>query len=184
MLRGGDLCVCQMTAVLELAASTVSSHLSDLRRAGLVTERKSGKWVHYHLVDAGPLADLAAQALRLVDDGRPACGRTCRSCARIRKIPLETFCSTGFDRSAAGGRVCAPTPRRPRADRPPGGTHEPAHTQALAEGCRFSIATSRCGSSSRWRSAWAAATSFPASCRSSTGSASGRRRSRSPSGSS
>ena len=36
MLRGGDLCVCQLTAVLELAASTVSSHLSDLRRAGLV----------------------------------------------------------------------------------------------------------------------------------------------------
>ena len=57
MLRGGDLCVCQMTAVLELAASTVSSHLSDLRRAGLVTERKSGKWVHYHLVTAGPLAE-------------------------------------------------------------------------------------------------------------------------------
>ena len=55
MLQGGDLCVCQMTAVLDLAASTVSSHLSDLRRAGLVTERKSGKWVHYHLIDAGPL---------------------------------------------------------------------------------------------------------------------------------
>ena len=42
MLRGGDLCVCQMTAVLELAASTVSSHLSDLRRAGLVTDADLG----------------------------------------------------------------------------------------------------------------------------------------------
>ena len=71
MLRGGDLCVCQMTAVLELAASTVSSHLGDLRRAGIVTERKSGKWVHYHLVDDGPLAELVRQALRLVRRRRP-----------------------------------------------------------------------------------------------------------------
>ena len=35
MLRGGPLCVCQMTAVLKLAPSTVSAHLSELRSAGL-----------------------------------------------------------------------------------------------------------------------------------------------------
>ena len=101
MLRGGDLCVCQMTAALELAASTVSSHLSDLRRAGLVTERKDGKWVHYHLVDTGPLADLARQALRLVDqDDR--LGQDARVVDGLRRIPLETLCSTGFDRTTVG----------------------------------------------------------------------------------
>jgi DNA-binding transcriptional ArsR family regulator len=45
MLSGGELCVCQMTAVLRLAPSTVSAHLSDLRRSGLVVERKDAKWV-------------------------------------------------------------------------------------------------------------------------------------------
>lgn len=101
MLQGGDLCVCQMTAVLDLAASTVSSHLSDLRRAGLVTERKSGKWVHYHLVDTGPLADLVHRALQLVgDDDR--LGRDARVVGGLRRIPLETLCRAGFDRTTVG----------------------------------------------------------------------------------
>ncbi len=33
MLRDGGLCVCQITAVLGLASSTVSAHLAELRRA-------------------------------------------------------------------------------------------------------------------------------------------------------
>ena len=111
MLRGGDLCVCQLTAVLELAASTVSSHLSDLRRAGIVTERKSGKWVHYHLVDAGPLAELVRQALGLVqDDDRLK--QDARVVDTLRRIPLDAFCRTGFDRAAAGA------PHRSAAKRP------------------------------------------------------------------
>jgi len=101
MLRGGDLCVCQMTAVLELAASTVSSHLSDLRRAGLVTERKSGKWVHYHLVTSGPLADLVREALRLVDDD-DRLSQDALVVGDLRRVPLETLCSTGFDRTTVG----------------------------------------------------------------------------------
>ena len=109
MLRGGDLCVCQLTAVLELAASTVSSHLSDLRRAGLVTERKSGKWVHYHLVTTGPLADLVREALRLVDED-DRLRKDTRVVDDIRRIPLETFCRTG---GAGQPRTAglAPTPR-------------------------------------------------------------------------
>jgi DNA-binding transcriptional ArsR family regulator len=111
MLRGGDLCVCQLTAVLELAASTVSSHLSDLRRAGLVTERKRGKWVHYHLVTTGPLADLVGEALRLVDaDERLR--RDTQVVDNIRRVPLETFCRTGFDGKAVGDS-CAPAAKRP-----------------------------------------------------------------------
>jgi DNA-binding transcriptional ArsR family regulator len=109
MLRGGDLCVCQLTAVLELAASTVSSHLRDLRRAGLVTERKSGKWVHYQLVTTGPLADLVREALRLVhEDDRLR--KDTRVVDDIRRISLETFCRTG---GAGQPRTAglAPTPR-------------------------------------------------------------------------
>ena len=112
MLRGGDLCVCQMTAVLELAASTVSSHLSDLRRAGLVTERKSGKWVHYHLVTAGPLVDLVGEALRLAaEDDRLS--QDTQTVEALRRIPLETLCSGGFDRTRAGA-LSAPLEQRPR----------------------------------------------------------------------
>lgn len=119
MLRGGDLCVCQMTAVLELAASTVSSHLSDLRRAGFVTERKSGKWVHYHLVAKGPLADLVGQALRLVEDDDQV-KRDVRVVEALRRVPLDTFCRAGFDRTAVGrtpARGPRPTRSRPSTAR-------------------------------------------------------------------
>src|SRR5512138_3458423 len=51
-LRGGPLCVCQMTVVVKLAASTVSEHLSELRKAGLISDRKEGRWVEYRLSDS------------------------------------------------------------------------------------------------------------------------------------
>lgn len=48
-LRGGELCVCQLIALLELAPSTVSKHLSILRAARLVESRKEGRWMYYRL---------------------------------------------------------------------------------------------------------------------------------------
>ncbi len=48
-LRGGELCVCQITEFAGLAPSTVSRHMSVLQRAGLVESRKDGRWVYYRL---------------------------------------------------------------------------------------------------------------------------------------
>lgn len=50
-LRGGELCVCQIIALLRLAPSTVSKHLSILRQARLIEGRKQGRWMHYRLAD-------------------------------------------------------------------------------------------------------------------------------------
>lgn len=47
LLRTGELCVCQIVAVLGLATSTVSKHLSILSGAGLVESRKAGRWAYY-----------------------------------------------------------------------------------------------------------------------------------------
>jgi ArsR family transcriptional regulator len=49
-LRNGERCVCQLTDVLEAAQSRLSFHLKTLREAGLVTDRKEGRWVYYTLV--------------------------------------------------------------------------------------------------------------------------------------
>jgi DNA-binding transcriptional ArsR family regulator len=49
MLEGGELCVCQIIAVLALSPSTVSKHLFLLKSAGFVNDRKEKKWVHYSL---------------------------------------------------------------------------------------------------------------------------------------
>ena len=48
-LRGGELCVCQITELFGLAPSTVSKHLSILYQAGLVESRKEGRWIYYQL---------------------------------------------------------------------------------------------------------------------------------------
>lgn len=48
-LRGGELCVCQITELFGFAPSTVSKHLSILHHAGLILSRKSERWVYYRL---------------------------------------------------------------------------------------------------------------------------------------
>ena len=48
-LEGKELCVCQLIALLGLAPSTVSKHISVLRQAGLLEWRKEGRWVLYSL---------------------------------------------------------------------------------------------------------------------------------------
>lgn len=53
-LRGRQLCVCQVTAFLDLAPSTTSKHLSILRQARLIESNKQGRWVYYRLADDSP----------------------------------------------------------------------------------------------------------------------------------
>jgi ArsR family transcriptional regulator len=50
-LRRGELCVCQITELFGLAASTMSKHLSILHQAGLIRSRKTERWVYYRLPD-------------------------------------------------------------------------------------------------------------------------------------
>ncbi len=66
MLEGGEICVCQIVAVLELGQSTVSRHLFLLKTAGLVRERQEKKWVHYALDGSGnaPYAEKMLAALK------------------------------------------------------------------------------------------------------------------------
>jgi DNA-binding transcriptional ArsR family regulator len=45
----GELCVCRLIDMLQLAPSTVSKHLFVLRNARLVQGRKEGRWMYYRL---------------------------------------------------------------------------------------------------------------------------------------
>jgi len=53
LLVPGELCLCQLIAVLELAPSTISKHVSILAAAGLVERRKEGRWHYYKLTGRG-----------------------------------------------------------------------------------------------------------------------------------
>ncbi len=52
LLENGELCVCDITAALDMVQPKVSFHLSSLKEAGLIKDRKAGKWIHYRLSDA------------------------------------------------------------------------------------------------------------------------------------
>ena len=56
-LRGGELCVCQITELFGFAPSTISKHLSILHQAHLILSRKSERWVYYRLPEkSAPVA--------------------------------------------------------------------------------------------------------------------------------
>jgi DNA-binding transcriptional ArsR family regulator len=48
-LREGELCMCQIIELLGLAPSTISKHMSVLKQAGLVENRKEERWMFYRL---------------------------------------------------------------------------------------------------------------------------------------
>lgn len=47
MLKDGERCVCELQDGLEAAQSRLSFHLRVLKDAGLVTDRKEGRWMYY-----------------------------------------------------------------------------------------------------------------------------------------
>lgn len=51
-LAAGELCVCDLTELLELPQPSVSRHLACLRRAGLVEVTRAWKFAHYRLAEA------------------------------------------------------------------------------------------------------------------------------------
>jgi ArsR family transcriptional regulator, arsenate/arsenite/antimonite-responsive transcriptional repressor len=89
LLRGGELCVCDLVAVIDVPQPKISRHLAYLRRAGLVLARKDGLWAHYQLAPARDafhekllecLACCFAGVPELARDGRRLARRQC-ACA-------------------------------------------------------------------------------------------------------
>jgi ArsR family transcriptional regulator len=49
-LMTGERCVCELTDALDAAQSRLSFHMRVLRDAGLVRDRRAGRWVYYTLI--------------------------------------------------------------------------------------------------------------------------------------
>lgn len=49
LLEHGELCVCEIMAVLDKPQPTISHHLNLLKNAGILKWRKEGVWIHYKL---------------------------------------------------------------------------------------------------------------------------------------
>ena len=64
LLLTGEVCVCHIHESLKVSQPKASRHLAYLRRAGLVSTRKEGLWVHYRLADTSdPVVAAVRQAV-------------------------------------------------------------------------------------------------------------------------
>ena len=110
ILEGGELCVCQVIAILSLGQSTVSKHLFLLRAAGLIKDRRDRRWVHYSL-GRGIDSPYAARMLRnlrgwLNDD--PVIAKDRERAAIARAIGPLAICER---------KMTLPARKRPRKTR-------------------------------------------------------------------
>jgi DNA-binding transcriptional ArsR family regulator len=97
MLEPGELCVCQITAILGLAPATVSKHLSLLRTAGLLSHRKEGRWVFYRLskYDNNKFVPTVLGLMQGILDDDPTIAEDKARLHQVNAVPLETLCGEG-----------------------------------------------------------------------------------------
>jgi len=117
VLEAGEMCGCQIVAILELSQSTVSKHLFLLKMAGLVKERKEKKWVHFSLDNSkgSPYARKLLNALRdwLNDD--PVVERDRKREALARELGPANICERGMTLPSRRAAACCPAPRKEAA---------------------------------------------------------------------
>ncbi|UCD17877.1 MAG: winged helix-turn-helix transcriptional regulator [Candidatus Zixiibacteriota bacterium] len=94
ILAGHELCLCQIIELLNLAPSTVSRHMSILRRAGLVESRKENRWVYYSL----PKGNIPSYVTDVLEWLRTALDKDVqikkdrKRLKEIMKVDLEIIC--------------------------------------------------------------------------------------------
>jgi arsenate reductase/ArsR family transcriptional regulator len=115
LLERGGLCVCQVQAVLGLAPSTVSKHLTILKLAGLVEDQRDGKWIEYRLTheSRNPHAEAVLTLLRGPLDRDPAVVSDRKRLREIKAIPMTELCSLPAARVPMPERLVRP--RRTRS---------------------------------------------------------------------
>ncbi|MDX6575339.1 MAG: ArsR family transcriptional regulator, arsenate/arsenite/antimonite-responsive transcriptional [Blastocatellia bacterium] len=64
LIGDSEVCVCFLVVILKISQPKISRHLAYLRRAGMVTARREGKWMHYRLTE--PPDEHAARIFREV----------------------------------------------------------------------------------------------------------------------
>lgn len=78
MLKDGERCVCELQDELDAAQSRLSFHLRVLKDAGVVTDRKEGRWMYYKITPEAlaEVHDLAV-AMQPKKNGLPVLRRAC-----------------------------------------------------------------------------------------------------------
>ena len=96
LLTQGELCVCDLMAVLEEPQSKVSRHLAYLKHSGLIQSKRVGTWMHYFLRD--PLEELAGSHLEFLKKELSRLDWAKADAKKMLEVQAEKLC----DDSAVG----------------------------------------------------------------------------------
>ena len=114
LLEAGEMCGCQIVAILELSQSTISKHLFLLKMAGLVKERKEKKWVHYALSgsEGNSYSRKMLNTLSGWLNGDPVVVRDEKREDLARELGPATICERGMTLPSHRAAACCPAPRK------------------------------------------------------------------------
>ncbi|HTC62370.1 MAG TPA: metalloregulator ArsR/SmtB family transcription factor [Candidatus Saccharimonadales bacterium] len=90
LIADKEICVCYFVEILRMSQPKISRHLAYLRRAGIVTARRQGRWMHYRLV---------------VPQDAAAAGILKETLSHLRKMPVMQI-----DVSKLEISCCGPSP--------------------------------------------------------------------------
>lgn len=90
LLNSSELCVCDITATLQLPQSTVSRHLAYLKNAGWVTDRREGVWIIYSVTPDNEMKKRLAAVLKELLPELPPVGEDIK---KITAFPKGANCT-------------------------------------------------------------------------------------------
>lgn len=109
-----ELCVCQITELLQVSTPTVSRHMSVLQNAGLVENRKEARWVYYRLAPGFP--DALLDWVQTSVEGSEVISEDRQTLETIVANPIEEFCRVRKQRQASYRAKYAPEKMEWRGD--------------------------------------------------------------------
>ncbi|MGB8845976.1 MAG: metalloregulator ArsR/SmtB family transcription factor, partial [Terracidiphilus sp.] len=91
LMNGREVCVCYFVEILKQSQPKISRHLAYLRKAGIVSARREGKWMHYSIerpadADAAAIFDAALSSFRDNRDMQSDLARLAVACCKPRRF--------------------------------------------------------------------------------------------------
>jgi ArsR family transcriptional regulator, arsenate/arsenite/antimonite-responsive transcriptional repressor len=103
LLTQGELCVCDIMAVLDEPQSKVSRHLAYLKHSGFIQGKRVGTWMHYFLKDS--LDALASAHLEFLKKEMPRFGWAKADAQKMREVQAQKLCdNSAGNKSAPKGK--------------------------------------------------------------------------------
>ena len=106
LLCSGELCVCEITKVLDIGQPKASRHLAVLRQSELVVDRREGMWMYYSLAE--PKSETQRSIVAWLESVR-------------RELPQAAADMDALRRLQRSGGLCGPLCTERRRAAPKGG---------------------------------------------------------------